>query len=310
MGDNYQLFRRTTPDWVRLAVASICAVVMMAVNGPPLVHQFLSYVFVTPVQRTVHWARTWVADKVVHSYHIETLAHQNQDLVAQNQAYAIRLQALSKDETENQSLRAQLGLKNTTAYPIVSAQVLYQVLDPYVRKLVLDAGSNNGVQLGQPVVAADGLVGQITDVQANNSEVTLITDTKVNVPVKVQRNPSVRGFISGDKNEGFLELRIFNQENTDLLKDDLLVTSGLDGLYPANIPVAKVTDIAPANAEGRSAITIVPMMHLMALRYVGVLQIANIEQMKARSDAQAEAARDNPVPSTLGARTREQYTKN
>ena len=310
MGDNYQLFRRTTPDWVRLAVASVCAVVMMAVNGPPLVHQFLSYVFVTPVQRTVHWARTWMADKVVHSYHIETLAHQNQDLVAQNQAYAIRLQALSKDETENQSLRAQLGLKNTTAYPIVSAQVLYQVLDPYVRKLVLDAGSNNGVQLGQPVVAADGLVGQITDVQANNSEVTLITDTKVNVPVKVQRNPSVRGFISGDKNEGFLELRIFNQENTDLLKDDLLVTSGLDGLYPANIPVAKVTDIAPANAEGRSAITIVPMMHLMALRYVGVLQIANIEQMKARSDAQAEAARDNPVPSTLGARTREQYTKN
>lgn len=310
MGDNYQLFRRTTPGWVRLAVASVCAVVMMAVNGPPLVHQFLSYVFVTPVQRTVHWARTWVADKVVHSYHIETLAHQNQDLVAQNQAYAIRLQALSKDETENQALRAQLGLKNTTAYPIVSAQVLYQVLDPYVRKLVLDAGSNNGVQLGQPVVAADGLVGQITDVQANNSEVTLITDTKVNVPVRVQRNPSVRGFISGDKNEGFLELRIFNQENTDLLKDDLLVTSGLDGLYPANIPVAKVTDIAPANAEGRSAITIVPMMHLMALRYVGVLQIANIEQMKARSDAQAEAARDNPVPSTLGARTREQYTKN
>ena len=309
MGDNYQLFRRTTPDWVRLTVASVCAVVMMAVNGPPLVHQFLSYVFVTPVQRTVHWARTWVADKVVHSYHIETLARQNQELVAQNQAYAIRLQTLSKEETENQALRAQLGLKNATPYPIVSAQVLYQVLDPYVRKLVLSAGSDEGVQLGQPVIAADGLVGQITEVETNNSEVTLITDTKVNVPVRVQRNPSVRGFISGDKSEGFLELRIFNQENADLLKDDLLVTSGLDGLYPANIAVAKVIDIAPANVDGRSAITIVPMMHLMALRYVGILQVANIEQMKARSDAQAEAARDNPVPSTLGARTREQYTK-
>lgn len=309
MGDNYQLFRRTTPDWVRLTVASVCAVVMMAVNGPPLVHQFLSYVFVTPVQRTVHWARTWVADKVVHSYHIETLARQNQELVAQNQAYAIRLQTLSKDETENQALRAQLGLKNATPYPIVSAQVLYQVLDPYVRKLVLSAGSDDGVKLGQPVIAADGLVGQITEVETNNSEVTLITDTKVNVPVRVQRNPSVRGFISGNKSEGFLELRIFNQENADLLKDDLLVTSGLDGLYPANIAVAKVIDIAPANADGRSAITIVPMMHLMALRYVGILQVANIEQMKARSDAQAEAARDNPVPSTLGARTREQYTK-
>ena len=189
MNDNYQLFRRTTPDWVRLTVASVCAVVMMAVNGPPLVHQFLSYVFVTPVQRTVHWARTWVADTLLHSYHIETLARQNQELVAQNQAYAIRLQALSKDEAENKALRAQLGLKTSITYPIISAQILYQVVDPYMRKLVLNAGSNDGVQLGQPVVAADGLVGQITSVQANNSEVTLITDTKVNVPVMVNVTP-------------------------------------------------------------------------------------------------------------------------
>ena len=310
MNDNYQLFRRTTPDWVRLTVASVCAVVMMAVNGPPLVHQFLSYVFVTPVQRTVHWARIWVADTLLHSYHIETLARQNQELVAQNQAYAIRLQALSKDEAENKALRAQLGLKTSITYPIISAQILYQVVDPYMRKLVLNAGSNDGVQLGQPVVAADGLVGQITSVQANNSEVTLITDTKVNVPVMVQRNPSVRGFISGDKSEGLLELRVFNQEHADLLKDDVLVTSGLDGLYPAHIAVAKVADIAPPSADGRSAITIVPMMHLMAVRYVGILQISNLAEMKSRSDTQIDLARDNPVPSTLGARTREQFTRN
>lgn len=310
MGDNYQLFRRTTPDWVRLAVASVCALVMMAVNGPPLVRQSLSYIFVTPVQRTVYLARTWVADKVVHSYHIATLARQNQDLVAQNQAYAIRLQALARDDAENKVLRAQLDLKDAAPYPIISAQALYQVVDPYVRKLVLNAGSDQGVQLGQPVVSADGLVGQITGVQASHSEVTLITDTKVNVPVMVQRNPSVRGFISGDKNEGFLELRIFNQENADLLKDDVLVTSGLDGLYPANIAVAKVAEIAPASADGRSEITIVPMMHPMAVRYVGILQIANLTEMKLRSDTQTELARDNPVPSTLGARTREQFTKN
>ena len=309
MNDNYQLFRRTTPDWVRLTVASVCAVVMMAVNGPPLVHQFLSYVFVTPVQRTVHWARTWVADTLLHSYHIGTLARQNQELVAQNQAYAIRLQALSKDEAENKALRAQLGLKTSITYPIISAQILYQVVDPYMRKLVLNAGSNDGVQLGQPVVAADGLVGQITSVQANNSEVTLITDTKVNVPVMVQRNPSVRGFISGDKSEGFLELRIFNQESADLQKDDLLVTSGLDGLYPANIPVAKVANIAQAGPDGRSELTVVPLVHALSVRYVGVIQVPNLAEMKARSDAQIELARENPVPSTLGARTREQFKK-
>ena len=68
-----------------------------------------------------------------------------------------------------------------------------------MRKLVLNMGSQNGVQLGQPVMTHEGLLGQITDVQINTAEVTLITDTKVNVPVMVQRNPSVRGFISGDK---------------------------------------------------------------------------------------------------------------
>ena len=310
MNDNYQLFLRTTPDWVRLTIASVCALVMMAVNGPPLVRQSLSYMFVTPIQKAVYVARTWVADKVVYGYRIDTLATQNQELVAQNQAYAIRLQALAKEEAENQALRAQLGLKTSITHPIISAQVLYQVVDPYMRKLVLNAGSNDGVQLGQPVVAPDGLVGQITSVQANNSEVTLITDTNVNVPVMVQRNPSVRGFISGDKSEGLLELRVFNQEHADLLKDDVLVTSGLDGLYPAHIAVAKIADIAPANADGRSTITIVPMMHLMTVRYVGILQITNLAEMKLRSDTQIDLARDNPVPSTLGARTREQYTKN
>ena len=221
----------------------------------------------------------------------------------------MRLQTLANVERENESLRAQLGLKASAQHPMISAEVLYQVADPYMRKLVLNMGSQNGVIQGQPVITHEGLLGQITDVQINSSEVTLITDTKVNVPVMVQRNPSVRGFVGGDKSEGYLELRIFNQESADLQKDDVLVTSGLDGLYPSNIPVAKVANIAPAGADGRSELTIVPVSHLMNVRFVGIIQIPNLAEMKARSDAQIEMARENPVPPTLGARTREQYKK-
>lgn len=309
MDSSYNLFRRTTPDWVRVLIASIIAIAMLVFNGPPIVRDALAWAFVTPVQRVVHVAQVWVADYLVHGYQVQSLALQNRDLVAQNEGYAIRLHTLASVENDNQALRAQLGLKSSVPYPIISAEALYQVVDPYMRKLVLNMGSHNGVQLGQPVMTHDGLLGQITDVQINTSEVTLITDTKVNVPVMVQRNPSVRGFISGDKSEGFLELRIFNQESADLQKDDLLVTSGLDGLYPANIPVAKVANIAQAGPDGRSELTIVPLVHALSVRYVGIIQVPNLAEMKARSDAQIELARENPVPSTLGARTREQFKK-
>ncbi len=309
MDSSYNLFRRTTPDWMRVLVASAIAIAMLVFNGPPIVRDALAWAFVTPVQRVVHVARVWVADYLVHGYQVQSLALQNRDLVAQNEGYAMRLHTLASVESDNQALRAQLNLKSTTTYPLISAEALYQVVDPYMRKLVLNMGSQNGVQLGQPVMTHEGLLGQITDVQINSAEVTLITDTKVNVPVMVQRNPSVRGFVSGDKSEGFLELRIFNQESADLQKDDLLVTSGLDGLYPANIPVAKVANIAQAGADGRSELTIVPLVHALSVRYVGIIQVPNLAEMKTRSDAQIELARENPVPSTLGARTREQFKK-
>lgn len=309
MSESYSLFRRTTPEWVRALIASAIAIAMLVLNGPPIVRDALAWAFVTPVQRGVHMARVWVADYIVHGYQVQTLALQNRDLVAENQAYAMRVHSLASVERDNQALRAQLSLKSSTPHPLISAEALYQVVDPYMRKLVLNMGSQNGVKLGQPVMTHEGLLGQITDVQINSSEVTLITDTKVNVPVMVQRNPSVRGFISGDKSEGYLELRVFNQESADLQKDDVLVTSGLDGLYPAHIPVAKVANIAQAGPDGRSELTIVPMVHALNVRYVGIIQVDNLAEMKTRSDAQIEMARENPVPPTLGARTREQFKK-
>ena len=309
MDANYSLFRRNTPEWLRLLVATVVAIAMLVLNGPPIVRDVLAWAFVTPVQKTVHAAKIWVADHLVHAYQVQSLALYNRDLVAENQHYAMQVQTLANVEAENQALKTQLNLKQTSAYPLIFAQVLYQVADPYMRKLVLNMGSQNGVQLGQPVLMHDGLLGQITDVQVNSSEVTLITDTKVNVPVMVQRNPTVRGFISGDKSEGFLELRIFNQESADLHKDDILVTSGLDGLYPNNIPVAKVTHIAASGTDGRSELTIVPMIQVMNARYVGIIQVPNLPERKAHSDAQITAARENPVPTTLGARTREQFKK-
>ena len=307
--EGHNLFQRNTPEWVRVLIASAVAVAMLVLNGPSVVRDALAFVFVTPVQRVVYNARVWVADHVIHSYDMERLALSNRDLAEQNQQNTMRLLTLSKIESDNQVLRAQLVLKQSSPTPLVFAEIMYQVVDPYMRKLVLNMGSQNGVQLGQPVITQDGLLGQITSVQLVSSEVTLVTDTKVNVPVMVQRNPAVRGFVSGDKNEGLLALRIFNQEATDVQKEDILVTSGLDGLYPANIPVAKVVAIGSIGSDGRSELTVVPVVQFSNTRYVGIMQIADLAQMKEHSEAQIQLAKEKPVPTTLGARTREQFKR-
>lgn len=310
MQENYQLFRRTTPDWVKMLFGTVCALVVIALNGPPQVRHGLSYVFVTPIQKIVYLGKTFISDKFVHSYRVGELVEQNNTLKSENAHIHMQLQLMTKESAEVQALRAQIGLKNTVAYTMLNTQVLYQVVDPYMRKLLLAAGSDQGVQLGQPVISAQGLVGQITEVQGSSSEVTLVTDTKINVPVKNQRNPSVRGFVSGSKNEGYLEFRIFEQERTDLQVNDVLVTSALDGLYPAELPVARISNISPPGPDGRSETTIEPMIQIANLRYVAVVQVPNLAEMKRRSDAQADSARGNPVPTTLGARTREQFTRN
>lgn len=309
MSDHYQLFRRTTPDWVRLVVASVCAVGMLAFNGPPPVRAMLAFTLIAPVQRVVSWSKAKVSDTLVHSYHIQRLVEQNHDLQTKNQQQATQLLELNQLRTDNQTLRAQMGMQQVAAHSWIHARVLYQVTDPYMRKLILSAGSRDGAQVGQPVLTQDGLLGQISAVQINSSEVTLITDTKINVPVMVQRNPSVRGFVSGHKSEGYLELRIFNQESADLQTGDVLVTSGLDGLYPAGIAVAKVTDIKPSGSDGRSELTIVPVSATMNARYVAVMNLNNLIELKTHSDAQSKMVQDNPVPTTLGARTREQFKK-
>ena len=158
MDSSYNLFRRTTPDWMRVLIASAIAIAMLVLNGPPIVRDALAWAFVTPVQRVVHTARVWVADYLVHGYQVQSLALQNRDLVAQNEGYAMRLHTLASVEGDNQALRAQLGLKSSAPYPLISAEALYQVVDPYMRKLVLNMGSQNGVQLGQPVMTHEGLL--------------------------------------------------------------------------------------------------------------------------------------------------------
>lgn len=145
---------------------------------------------------------------------------------------------------ENQRLRALLELRARLTTPAMAAQVLYDAPDPYTRKVIIDKGLAHGVAAGSPVIDEGGVLGQVTRVHPMLSEVTLLTDRDQATPVLNVRT-GVRSVVYGEpsgSHAGTLELR-FMPGNADVQAGDLLATSGVDGVYPAGLPVAKVESI-------------------------------------------------------------------
>lgn len=134
-------------------------------------------------------------------------------------------------ELENQRLRQLLELRGRLSTPATAAEVLYEAADAYTRKVIIDKGQLAGVELGSPVIDAAGVLGQVTRVHPLVSEVTLVVDPDLTIPVLNVRT-GLRSVAYGDSSGGGggLELR-FMGSNTDVQEGDLLTTSGVDGIY-------------------------------------------------------------------------------
>lgn len=156
-------------------------------------------------------------------------------------AQALRAQQVEELTLENARLRQLLELRARVSTPAQAAEVLYEAADPYTRKVVIGKGRAQGVEPGSPVIDETGVVGQVTRVHPLVSEVTLITDRDQAIPVLNTRT-GVRGVAFGDPlgaHAGALELR-FMDANADMQSGDLLTTSGVDGVYPPGLPVARI----------------------------------------------------------------------
>ncbi|MDW5440952.1 rod shape-determining protein MreC [Polaromonas sp. SM01] len=144
---------------------------------------------------------------------------------------------------ENTRLRKLLDLREQKAIDGLAAEVLYDAPDPYTRKIIVDKGLAHGVELASPVVDESGVLGQVTRVHALVSEVTLVIDRELAIPVLNTRT-GARSVAYGEPtvSGGSLELR-FMGSNSDVQQGDLLTTSGVDGVYPPGLPVAKIERI-------------------------------------------------------------------
>lgn len=184
---------------------------------------------------------------------------------------------------ENSRLRKLLGLREQLGTSVTAAEVLYDAADPYTRKVIIDQGMLQGVELGSPVLDESGVLGQVTRVHPLVSEVTLVIDRDLAIPVLNVRT-GARSVAYGDPSASGsgLELR-FMGSNSDVQQNDLLTTSGVDGVYPPGLPVAKVSRIERRAESAFAKIYCTPQALVAAARHVLVVKPVS-GQIPARPD--------------------------
>ncbi len=173
---------------------------------------------------------------------------------------------------ENARLRQLLALRERIQTPAQAAEVLYDAADPYTRKVIIDKGLTQGVLAGSPVIDESGVLGQVTRVHPLLSEVTLLIDRDQAIPVLNTRT-GARSVAYGEpaSHGGVLELR-FMPGNADVQAGDLLATSGVDGVYPPGLPVAKIDKIERRADSAFARIFCVPQAQVQGARHVMVLK--------------------------------------
>ena len=274
----------------RLVILSIASVALMVLDSRyAAVQQLKSYLSTAlkPLQ--------WLADKPVELYEYgSTFLHSQQSLIAANsrlQTENMRLVALLRqsgaERRELAELRRINGLKNAALENGTAAEVVSNGKNPLADKLVINKGSSDGLQAGDAVVDQNGLIGQLTAVHPFGAELTLLTHAQSVVPVTVERT-GVRSLVYGDGNR--VSLRYFPVD-ADLQAGDLLVTSGLDSVYPAGIPVAKVESAERSSGTPYARAALSVPAAVRSSKYVLVLPQTEPLSVQTASEAAASAPR-------------------
>ncbi|MEB2540180.1 rod shape-determining protein MreC [Burkholderia cenocepacia] len=215
------------------------------------------------------------------------LRHENDDLRKRNLQLSTQANQAAVLTQENAHLRAVLELRQHIATQSTPVEIQYDTSDPFTQKIVVGQGSQQGIQDGSPVVSEDGVIGQVTRVFPLQSEVTLVTDRDLAIPVQVLRT-GLRSVIYGTPKGDSLDLR-FVPTSADLVAGDELITSGLDGVYPPGLPVAKVVRVDKLADTAFARVTCAPVAAVRGARQMLVLHYRNdIPPRPAEPDPAAE----------------------
>ncbi|WP_313028960.1 rod shape-determining protein MreC [Massilia alkalitolerans] len=238
------LFKQGAPARVKAIVFALISIVLLVVDAR---YQTLSSVrqvaatVLYPLQMAALMPREALGNMAGYFSSISSLQKEVNELKTQQLAQSRLLQQAQLQMAENAQLRRLMDAKQHLPVQAQMTEILYDARDPSTRRIVIDRGSRHDVVPGLPVIDHAGVVGQVTRVFPFTSEVTLLTDRDQAIPVQVLRS-GLRSIAYGRGQSGLLDLR-FVVANADIQVGDVLVTSGLDGMYPAGLAVAKVVQV-------------------------------------------------------------------
>jgi rod shape-determining protein MreC len=193
---------------------------------------------------------------------------------------------------ENARLRELLGSRRRLGNEVLVAELVGIVPTPNTLQVEIDKGANAHVAIGQAVIDADGLFGQVVEVAAGTSRVMLIADASHAVPVEVNRN-NLRSIAAGTGKLDELELE-YVPITADIQVDDLLVSSGLGGHFPRGYPVGVVTKVIADPKVPYAQVKVRPLASLDRSRHVLVV----FEKDRSTEDSSAAATSAHAAPST------------
>lgn len=220
----------------------------------------------TPVYYTADLpVRAWNTGYQLVASRVDLLA-ENERLRAEALLIKRKLQKLAALTEQNVRLRELLNSSSLVDERVLVAELVGVDPNPFTQRILVNKGERDGVFLGQPVLDATGLMGQVVEVMPYNARVLLITDTTHSLPVQVNRN-GLRAIASGAGNNEWLELR-FIGDTADIRVGDILVSSGLGQRFPAGYPVGQVISVTLDPAQPFADVRVAPTAQLNRSRYM------------------------------------------
>jgi rod shape-determining protein MreC len=289
------LFKQGAPARVKVTVFAFLSIALLVVDARfhalTAVRQVAATVLY-PLQMVALMPRDAVSNMGSYFSSISALQKEVRDLKSQQVAMASAMQQAQLQMAENGHLRKLMDAREHLPVRSMMSEILYDARDPATRRVVLDRGSQQGVKLGLPVIDNAGVVGQVTRVFPFTSEVTLLTDKEQAIPVQVLRN-GLRSVAYGRGQSGQLDLR-FVAPNADIVVGDVLVTSGLDGMYPAGLAVAKVTQVESVAQGAFGRVVCQPLAGIDRHRQLLVVMSDQPAQPRPPEQAPKNSANNTP----------------
>ena len=190
----------------------------------------------------------------LRSYYPDNSLYEKFIELQQNQAVLqSRLQRYEALEKENQRLTKLLAASKHSSDEVLLSEIVNVGLEPFQHKIIVSRGIEDGVYLGQPAIAPEGVVGQVSEIGYKRSVITLISDPSHGIPVQIQRN-GLRTIVQGTGKADLLTVP-FLASQSDIQQGDILVTSGMGGRFPVGYKVAEIIDIVSDANEAFLTVT-------------------------------------------------------